>query len=98
MVMTVDIPEKLVAKAAALGMPLDEFVLRTLHDAEDGPLTVNQEDHAEFYRKPLPSGFAYLGPKTRTREQAAASIREIASRSTLGGLKIKDLIEEGRRV
>jgi hypothetical protein len=47
--------------------------------------------------EPIPPGFVRLGVPTMTRAEAAASIREIQKNHTLGGLKIKDLIEEGRR-
>jgi hypothetical protein len=36
-------------------------------------------------------------PKRRTPAEAAAHLREARKGVTLGGLKIKDLIEEGRR-
>jgi hypothetical protein len=47
--------------------------------------------------EPLPPGFTRLGTPKMNRDQATATIREIASRTTLGDLNIKDLIEDGRR-
>jgi hypothetical protein len=48
--------------------------------------------------EPLPEGFVRLGPRTGTPQEAGQAIREIARTHTLGGVKIKDLIEEGRRL
>lgn len=38
-----------------------------------------------------------LGPATKSPEEAVADILEIQKRNRLGGLKIKELIEEGRK-
>jgi hypothetical protein len=83
MMLTVDIPEKVVQQAAKLGMPVDQLVSQAID---------------KIGEEPVPPGFVRLGTPTRTPAEAAASIREIASRHTLGGLNIKELIEEGRRL
>jgi len=82
MVLTIDIPEKLLARAEVLGRPVAELVSQAIDDIVEGP---------------LPPGFVRLGTSTKTPAEAAADIRDIASRHTLRGIKIKDLIEEGRR-
>ena len=79
--MTIDIPEKLVARAEELGVPVIDLVSQALEGAQEAPLP----------------RFVPLGPALGTPEEATAVIREIASRHTLGGLSIKALIEEGRR-
>ncbi len=83
MTLTVDIPEKVVQQAAKLGVPVEKLVSQAID---------------EIGEEPLPPGFVRLGTPRGTAKEAAASIREIASRHTLGGLNIKDLIEEGRRI
>ncbi len=86
MTLTIEVPERVVAKAAELGVPVETLVSRAL----DG---IGEE--------PIPQGFRLLRgdePPSMTPKEATAGIREIQSRHTLGGLKIKDLIEEGRRI
>lgn len=82
MVLTIDIPEKLVAHATAVGRPVSELVSQAIGNIVDAP---------------LPAGFARLGTSTKSRAEAAADIRDIAAKHTLRGIKIRDLIEEGRR-
>ena len=82
MEMTIEIPEKLVARAAELGLPV-----RTLVDQ-----VLNQIDE-----EPIPAGFVRLGVPTMTRAEARAAILEIQRTHTLDVLKIRDLIDEGRR-
>lgn len=82
MVMTINVPEKIVERAAELGVPVDMLVLQAFD---------------VIVPEAVPEGFTRLGTATMTRAEAGAAIREIASRHTLGGIKIKDLIEEGRR-
>jgi hypothetical protein len=82
MVMTIDVPEKVVERAAALGLPVSALVSQALDQIVD---------------EPIPPGFVRLGVPTMTRAEATASLLEIQRTHTLGGLKIKDLIEEGRR-
>jgi hypothetical protein len=100
MVMTIDIPDKVVARAAALGKPVSDLVAQALDHLAHQPLIASSKGESlppEICREPPPPGFAYLGPKRHTTQEAGEAIRAIASRNTLGGLKIKDLIEEGRR-
>ena len=90
MELTIEIPEKVVERAAALGVPVSTLVSRALEE-------IGQEEIAE---EPIPEGFALLrgpGKPRMTAQEATIVIRDIQSRNTLGGLKIKDLIEEGRR-
>lgn len=82
MQITIDVPEKVVQRAEELGVPVEQFVSQVLDE--------NAGEDA-------PPGFIRFGRSTMTPEEAGARIREFASRHTLGGLKIKDLIEEGRR-
>jgi len=82
MEMTIEIPEKLVARAAELGLPV-----RTLVDQ-----VLNQ-----IVEEPIPAGFVRLGVPTMTRAEARAAILEIQRTHTLDVLKIRDLIDEGRR-
>ena len=79
----IDVPEKVVERAAELGLPISTFVSRLIEQAVD---------------EPIPPGFVRLGTPTMTREEATEAILEIQRTHTLGGLKIKDLIEEGRRL
>jgi hypothetical protein len=83
MTVTVEVPERVVERAAELGVPVDELV---------------QQAIGRIAPEPLPAGFVRLGKPFATAAEAGAAIRGIASRNTLGGLKIKDLIEEGRRL
>jgi hypothetical protein len=83
MEMTIEIPEKVVERAAAFGLPVSTLVSQALD---------------QFAEEPIPPGFVQLGVPAMTRADATAEIREIASKHTPGGLKIKDLIEEGRRL
>ena len=90
MTLTVEIPDKVVKHAQQVGRPVEDLVTQAIDQiAETSP--------TEDRRGPPPEGFMWLGRAIRTREEAAASIRDIASRSTLGGLKVRDLIEEERR-
>jgi hypothetical protein len=41
--------------------------------------------------------YSRLGTSTKTRAEAVADILEIQKRNRLGGLKIKDLVQEGRK-
>lgn len=82
MVLTIDIPDKVVERAAALGLPVTTLVSQALN---------------EIGEDPLPEGFVRLGTSPIDPTEATRIIRELSSHYTLGGLKIKDLIEEGRR-
>ena len=83
MELTIEVPEQLVERAAELGIPVRVLIDRALE---------------EIARGPVPEGFVRLGPATMTPKEATAGILEIQRKHTLGGLKIKDLIEEGRRL
>lgn len=83
MVMTIDIPDKAIKLAAEQGVPVEQFVSQELE---------------RIWEEPIPEGFVRLGTSTKTLAEATASILDIQKRNTLGGLKIKDLIEEGRRL
>jgi hypothetical protein len=83
MELTIEVPEKLIERAATLGVPVTTLVSQALD---------------QIARDPIPPGFVPLGTSALTREQATAEIREIASRHTLNGISIKELIEEGRRL
>jgi hypothetical protein len=82
MELTIEVPEKLIKRAEELGVPV-----RTLVDQ-----ALNQ-----MIEQPIPPGFVRLGIPTMTRAEAKAAILEIQRTHTLGGLNIKELIEEGRR-
>jgi hypothetical protein len=82
MELTIDIPEKVIAHAASVGKPVSQLVSQAIDNIVAGP---------------LPPGFARLGTSTKSRIDAAADIRDIAATHTLDGIKIRDLIEEGRR-
>lgn len=83
MVMTIDIPDRVVKHAAHLGVPVNDLVSQAIEQIGD---------------EPLPAGFVRLGPAKHSPEEATAIIRDIASRHTLDGLSIKELIDEGRRI
>jgi hypothetical protein len=82
MEMTIDIPEKVVERAAALGLPVTTLVSQALD---------------QIVEEPIPPGFVRLGVPTMTRAEAREVILEIQRTHTLDGLSIKELIEEGRR-
>ncbi len=82
MVMTLDIPDKILQEAEARGVSVESYLQDAFaDDAETGPMP----------------GFTRIAGLRGNPKAAAASIREIASRNTLGGLKIKDLVNEGRK-
>lgn len=84
MQVTIDIPETVAHKAEAAGLDLTSYLQRLIEkDALPYP-----EDSARFVR---------FGPGTKTPAEAGADILEMQKRYTLGGIKIKDLIDEGRR-
>ncbi len=85
MTLTIEVPERVVAKAAELGVPVETLVSRAING---------------IGAEPIPEGFRLLRgdePAKYTPEEAGAVIREIQSRSTLGGITIKELVEGGRR-
>ncbi len=88
MVMTIDVPEKIVRDAQASGISVEQQLERL----------------AQREREPDLSGLVPVGRQYSSLEEAAAArkeagerMREIASRNTLGGLSIKELINEGRK-
>ena len=82
MLLSIDVPETVIERAAELGLPLTSFVLKTLEEAtRQRSMTQNSIEDASSVR----------------RARATQSIREITARNTLGDLCIKELIEEGRR-
>ena len=82
MLLSIDVPETVVERAAELGLPLVSFVLKTLEEAtRQRSIAHDSVEEAASLR----------------RARATKSIREIAARNTLEDLCIKDLIEEGRR-
>jgi hypothetical protein len=119
MELTIEIPDKLIQRAAELGVPVKSLVSQALEQISAAPPAPSKAENiadllampegsdidfdpprlqGPFYaEEPIPPGFVRLGVPTMTREEATASIREIQKNHTLGGLKIKDLIEEGRR-
>jgi len=91
MTLTIEIPENVVRRAELSGRPVAELVEQAVSSLDREP------NEFEIRRGPPTPGFRWLGVPTMSPEEAAANMRELASRSTLGGLKIKDLIEEDRR-
>ena len=82
MELTIKIPERVIERANALGVPVNALVDQALN---------------QIGEEPIPPGFVRLGVPTMTRLEAKAAILEIQRTHTLGGLNIKELIEEGRR-
>ena len=93
MELTIEIPEKLIRRAEELGLPVKTLVDQVLQQIADAP----QFGEAVRDDEPIPPGFVRLGVPTMTRSEAKAAILEIQRTHTLGGLNIKELIEEGRR-
>jgi hypothetical protein len=82
MELTIEIPERVIKRAEELGVPVKTLVDQALN---------------QIVEEPVPPGFVRLGVPTMTRAEAKAAILEIQRTHTLGGLNIKELIEEGRR-
>lgn len=81
MTITVSIPDQLASRAVQSGMSVEKYVEKLL-------ASVPYEAEQPFVR---------FGPGPLTPEQAADDIRELRKGVTLGGLSIKDLINEGRK-
>ena len=81
MTLTIEVPQRVVDRATELGIPVDTLV---------------QQAVARIGDDMVPAGFVRLGTSIATAAEAGAAIRAIGSRNTLGGLRIKDLIDEGR--
>lgn len=86
MQITVTIPDELAAQARARGLVLDRYLPELL--AED----LATEGHAAVTATPKAEDEA----ATR-RHTAVDRIRALRQGNFLGGLKVKDLIEEGRK-
>ena len=82
MQVTIDIPDHLAAQVQARGLALEAYVQG---------LVVSEEAASQLRR-------VRLGPGPYTPAEAGRRIRELRKANRLDGLKIKDLIEEGRRV
>jgi len=81
MQVTINIPDELAAQVRARGLALEDYI---------SDLVAGDAAHAK------PS-FIRFGPGPYQPEEAAKSIRESRQNTRLNGLKIKDLIDEGRR-
>jgi hypothetical protein len=83
MQITVDVSEKVAAKAEADGVSVETFVKTVAEKAAE------PEQRVTWVRIP---------PGPYTHEEAGRNIRELSKGLTLGeGLTIKDLINEGRK-
>ena len=82
MQVTVDIPDEIAAQVKARGLALEKYVQALV--ASD----------AESSKLRL----TRLGPGPFTPEEAGQNIRELRKGVLLNGLRIRDLIEEGRRI
>jgi hypothetical protein len=83
MVMTIDIPEKVMREAEARGIAVEALIEERLNGV------------SEVASRP---GFTRFGPGWKAPAEAAADIRDLRTGQTLGGeITIKQLIEEGRR-
>jgi DNA-binding transcriptional MocR family regulator len=82
MVMTIEIPDRILQEAKARGVSVEVL----LSDA-----------FADRLPEAPPPGFVRFGHSAITADEAAAGIEAIAQRNTLDGLHIKELIHEGRR-
>jgi hypothetical protein len=87
MEMLVEIPERVVEHAAALGVPVSEVVAQALGEIGAEPAREVEPSH---------EGFVRLSSRPSDPKKGIAMIREVAARHTLGGISIKELIEEGR--
>ena len=82
MTITVSVPDILAEQAAAQGLSVENYVERLAEQAAQTP------DQPRWVR---------LGPGRLTPQEAGHDIRELRKGVTLGGLKMKDLIHEGRK-
>jgi hypothetical protein len=82
MQVTIDIPDHLAAQVQARGLALEAYVQG---------LVVSEEAASQ-------PRLVRLGPGPFSPAEAGRRIRELRKANHLDGLKIKDLIEEGRRV
>lgn len=84
MQVTIEIPEIVAHRAEAAGLDVPTYLQRLI---EKETLSEAEGD-ARFVR---------FGPGPLTPAEAGADILELRKNLTLGGIKIKDLVEEGRR-
>jgi len=82
MQVTVNIPDEVVEQMQSRGLSVDAYVQRLV--AADAVVSKH--------------GLVRLGPGPYTPEEAGRQIRELRKGNRLDGLKLKDLIEEGRRI
>jgi hypothetical protein len=86
MQITVTIPDELAAQAAARGLVLDSYLPELL-----------AKDLATESSVRLPAAFVAGDEEAARRHAAVDRIRALRQGNVLGGLKIKDLVEEGRK-
>lgn len=84
MQVTIDIPEMLAHKAEAAGLDISAYLQRLI-------------ERDALLESATGTRLIRFGPGSKTPAEAGADIIEMRKRYTLGGIKIKDLIEEGRR-
>ena len=84
--MTIDVPDQIVRNAKFHGLTVEEELQRLATPQVESDLTG---------LIPVGQRFATLGEAVKARKEAGE--RLLASTATLGGLKIKDLINEGRK-
>ena len=82
MTITVSVPDELAERAAARGISVEALVEGWVEEA------ARTERQVKWVR---------FGPGPLTPEQAADDIRDLRKGVTLDGLKIKDLVAEGRK-
>jgi hypothetical protein len=70
---------------------------KAVAEAESRGIAVEALIREKFEATHFPPGFVQLGSPTMSPAEATARIRELQQRYTLGGITIKELIEEGRR-
>lgn len=88
MLMTIDVPDQIVRAAEVHGITVEQELQRLAKPQTEPDLTGLK-----------PWGVTHESPEiaAEARRRATDSIREIASRNTLGGLNIEDLVNEGRK-
>jgi hypothetical protein len=82
MQVTLDVSERVAARAESEGVSLETFIQRAAERA------ATQDPELDLHRIP---------PGPYTPEEAGRNIRELRKKNLLGGLKIKDLIDDGRK-
>ena len=88
MVMTIDIPDQIIRQAEANALTVEQLLHRMANS-----------DHEPDLTGLVPWGVVHESPEaaSEARKRAANSMCEIASRNTLGGTTIRELINEGRK-